>query len=168
MFDGESSSPESWFTFYEYACNENCWCSDEDKVKNMRLFLSGIAKSWSGSALSYFYEKRRLLQLADSSLPETSVVPLIIYGLSPDFQKQIQMRGPKAVGELLQGMRDLYLQGQETQRQPMTPAARNTEATQAEERRPLASWRPTATPVHFLTAQGGSDHGEELDDVTKN
>lgn len=46
MFDGESSSPESWLTFYEYACNENYWHSDEDKVKNMRLFLSGIAKSW--------------------------------------------------------------------------------------------------------------------------
>uniref|UniRef100_A0A131Z3N7 Tick transposon n=1 Tax=Rhipicephalus appendiculatus TaxID=34631 RepID=A0A131Z3N7_RHIAP len=46
MFDGESISPDSWLTFYEYACNENCWHSGEDKVKNMRLFLSGIAKTW--------------------------------------------------------------------------------------------------------------------------
>ncbi|KAH8009601.1 hypothetical protein HPB51_018446 [Rhipicephalus microplus] len=190
LFDGESSSPKSWLTFYEYECNENYWQSDEDTVKNMRLFLSRIAKSWyewrlnshsnkpwiewkaiflssfseykvllwdkaitfkyrSGPAPSYFYEKRRLLQLADSSLPETSVVALIVHGLGPDLQKQIQMRGAKTVEELLQGMRNLYLQDLGTQRQPMTPAARNTGATRAEERRPLESWRPTATSVSF-------------------
>lgn len=209
MFDGESSSPESWLTFYEYACNENYWHSDEDKVKNMRLFLSGIAKSWyelrvnahsnkpwtewkesflssfgenkvllwdkaiafkytSGSALSYFYEKRRLLQLADPSLPETSVVPLIIHGLSPDLQKQIQVRGPKTVEDLLRGMRNLYLQDLGTQRQTMTPAARCTGTTRADERRPFANWKSTATRVSFLTDQEDSCHNEELDDVTKN
>lgn len=209
MFDGDSSSPESWLTFYEYACNENYWHSDEDKVKNMRLFLSGIAKSWyelrvnahsnkpwtewkenflgsfgenkvllwdkaiafkyrSGSALSYFYEKRRLLQLADSALPETSVVPLIIHGLSPDLQKQIQVRGPKTVEELLQGMRNLYLQDSGPQRQPMMPGARCPTATRADERRPLASWKSTASPVSFLTDQGGSSQHEESGAVTKN
>ncbi|KAH7973687.1 hypothetical protein HPB49_003901 [Dermacentor silvarum] len=117
----------------------------------MRLFLSGIAKSWyelrvnahsnkpwmewkenflgsfgenkvllcdkaiafkyrSGYALSYFYEKRRLLQLAESALPELSVVPLIIHGLNSDLQKEIQVRVPRTVEELLQGMRNLYLQ----------------------------------------------------------
>lgn len=49
-------------------------------------------------------------------------------------------------------MRNLYLQDLGTQRQPMTPAARNTGATRAEERRPLASWRPTATPISFVNA----------------
>lgn len=45
-FDGSSSSPECWINFYEYACGQNNWNTDDDKVKNLRLFLDGMAKKW--------------------------------------------------------------------------------------------------------------------------
>lgn len=141
-FDGESSSPEDWIRSYEYASEKNSWHGATDRVENMRLFLTGLAKKWyelhfsthasdswdswkasflaafqenpverwdraifykyrSGKPLEYFYEKRRLLQMADSNLPESSSVPLIIHGLPKDLQKQVQLKSPKTIEELL-------------------------------------------------------------------
>lgn len=134
--------------FYEYACTKNGWVSDDDKITNLRLSLTNMAKSWFemrvvddvgetweqwkqsflsafqenaverwdraifhkyryGSVLEYFYEKRKLLQLADHSLPETSVVPLVIHGLNRDLQKQVQVRGPTTITELLSCFKEL-------------------------------------------------------------
>lgn len=45
-FDGTTSSPDAWLSFYEYACEKNYWIEDDDKIKNMRLFLTGVAKRW--------------------------------------------------------------------------------------------------------------------------
>lgn len=43
---GGSSSPDCWIKFYEYACGQNCWGTDDDKIKNLRPFLGEIAKKW--------------------------------------------------------------------------------------------------------------------------
>lgn len=151
MFDGTSSSPQGWIDFYEYACDKNFWRSDEDKVKNLRLFLCKMAKSWyelrllshaddpweqwkdsfltsfqenvvdqwdrairfkyySGSPLEYFFEKRKLLQMADASLPESSVVPLVIHGLPRELQLQVQVKAPRTVEALLQCCRELCIE----------------------------------------------------------
>lgn len=106
-----SGTAKSW---YELRVNANSnkpsteWEeSFHSSFSENKVILWGNAtglKYRSGSALSYLYEKRKLLQLADSALPVTSVVPLIIHGLSPDLQKQIQVKGPKTVQQLLQGM----------------------------------------------------------------
>ncbi|CAN7988960.1 unnamed protein product, partial [Ixodes hexagonus] len=151
-FDGHSTNPEAWLSFYEYASEKNGWRSDDDKVKNLRLFLTGMAKKWyelyltdhlndpweqwkrsfhsafqenpvekwdkaifykykAGSVMEYFYEKRRLLQLADYSLAvsESSVVPLVIHGLPKELQKQVQVKAPKTVEGLLDCFQHLCL-----------------------------------------------------------
>lgn len=45
--------------------------------------------------MEHFYEKQRLLHLADFSLPDSRVVPLVIHGLSKDLQKLILLKAPK-------------------------------------------------------------------------
>lgn len=46
-YDGSSSAnAQAWLSFYEYACGQNGWRQDLDKVMNMRLYLRGIAKTW--------------------------------------------------------------------------------------------------------------------------
>lgn len=150
VFDGSSASPQAWLGFYQYACEKNTWTSDDDKIKNLRLFLGKTAKSWyelrimehaddtweswresflvsfgenavdrwdraisfkyrGGSVSEYFFEKRRLLQMADPSLPDTSIVPLVIHGMSRNLQQQIQVKGPKTVEDLLQSCKELYV-----------------------------------------------------------
>lgn len=149
-FDGHTTNSEAWLSFYEYASEKNGWRSDDDKVKNLRLFLTGMAKKWyelhltdhlndpweqwkrsfhsafqenpvekwdkaifykykAGSVMEYFYEKRRLLQMADYSLPDTSVVPLVIHGLPKELQKQVQVKAPKTVEGLLDCFQHLCL-----------------------------------------------------------
>lgn len=44
MFDGHSSSLEGWIDFYEYASEKNGW-EEQDRIKNMRLFVTGVAKN---------------------------------------------------------------------------------------------------------------------------
>ncbi|KAG0426148.1 hypothetical protein HPB47_026724 [Ixodes persulcatus] len=148
IFDGFSSSAEAWIDFYEYAAEKNYWVTEEDWIKNMRLYLNGIDKKWydlhlrdhpaaiwsdwkdsfltsfqenaverwdraiffkfrSGSPLEYFYEKRRLLQLAEPGLPPPATVALITHGLPRDLQRQVQVRSPKSVEALLQCLQDL-------------------------------------------------------------
>lgn len=143
IFDGTSSSPHGWLTYYEYACEKNCWITDADKVKNLILYLSKMARSWyelrlpshahdswqkwkenfittfeenaverwdraisfryhGGSPLEYFFEKRRLLQVADPRLPNSSVVPLVVHGMSRDQQRQVQVKAPGTIDDLLQ------------------------------------------------------------------
>lgn len=143
IFDGTSTNPHAWLTYYEYASEKNCWIADEDKVKNLMPFLSKMARSWyelrlpshaqdswqswkenfistfqenavdrwdraiffryrGGSPLEYFFEKRRLLQTADPKLPESSVIPLMIHGMSRDQQRHVQIKAPSTVDDLLQ------------------------------------------------------------------
>lgn len=64
-------------------------------------------KQRSGSLIDYFYEKRRLLQLADPELPESSIVPLVIHGMTKECQKQVQIRSPKTVEDLLGCLKDV-------------------------------------------------------------
>lgn len=66
-------------------------------------------KHRGGSLLDYFYEKRRLLQLADSNLPETSIVPLVIHGMSRDAQRQVQAHSPKTIEDLLYSLKDVFV-----------------------------------------------------------
>lgn len=149
-FDGKTSCPSAWMGFYEYACTKNFWTADEDRITNLRLFLTGMAKKWyelrildhmdspwiewkasflesfgenpvdrwdkaifykfrSGTALEYFYEKRRLLQLADPKLSPQSTVALIVHGLPKDVQKQVQVRAPKTIEGLLQCLKELSI-----------------------------------------------------------
>lgn len=150
VFDSQSSTPEAWITFYEYACGCNNWSSDKDKVNNMRLFLSGIPKKWydmrfsrhtddtwshwkesflksfqenpieswdkaiffkfrAGSVLDYFYEKSRLLHIAEPNLPDTAIINLIIHGLPKEVQPQVLVRGPTTIEGLMDSMRNLSI-----------------------------------------------------------
>lgn len=150
-FDGTSASPQAWIDFYEYACAKNRWSTDEDKIKNLRLFLTQMAKSWyelrilshaedswdkwrrsfldsfqecavdrwdrairftyqTGSALEYFFEKRRLLQMADDALPESSIIPLVVHGMPKDLQKQVQVRSPNSVEDLHRCCKELCVE----------------------------------------------------------
>ena len=128
-FDGKSESAAAWLEFCDYATETNGWNTDEEKIKNQRVFMDGIARKWydsiimkivdfnwdywreflaafdenpvqwwekalkweyrSGSALEYYYEKQRLLILAEPSLPTRSLIALIIKGLPGEHQKQI-------------------------------------------------------------------------------
>lgn len=45
MFDGHSSTPKGLIDFYEYASEKNGW-EEQDRSKNMRRFLTGVAKKW--------------------------------------------------------------------------------------------------------------------------
>lgn len=151
VFDGTNASPQGWLHFYDYACEKNYWHTDEDKIKNMRLFLEKMAKSWyelrivehsgdtwkswkesfltsfqlnavdrwqhalsfrykSGSTLEYFFEKRRLLQIADPNLPDTSVVPLVVLGMSNDLQRQVQIKNPANIEDLLRCCGELCIE----------------------------------------------------------
>lgn len=148
IFDGEDSNPETWIQFYELACEENSWNEPYERIKNMRQFLSGLAKKWydihyaghmtdtwdewrasflaafdenpverwdraifykyrSGKPLEYFYEKRRLLHMANAKLPESAVVPLIVHGLPKELQRQVQVKSPKTIEELLGSFRNI-------------------------------------------------------------
>lgn len=148
LFDGYSSSPEGWIDFYEYASEKNLWNSEHDRIKNMRLFLTGVAKKWfelrlvdhpeaswndwkasfltsfkrnpvdrwdraifykykTGLLLEYFFEKRKLLQLAEPHLPESATIALILHGLPREIQKQVQARNLKSVEDLLQSLQDI-------------------------------------------------------------
>lgn len=150
MFDGYSSSPEGWIDFYEYASEKNFWNSEQDRIKNMRLFLTGVAKKWfelrlvdhpeeswndwkasfltsfkrnpvdrwdqaifykykTGLILEYFFEKRKLLQLAEPHLPESAIISLILHGLPREIQKQVQARNLKSVEDLLQSLQDINI-----------------------------------------------------------
>lgn len=162
-FDGESSAADTWLDFYEYACEKNRWTENSERIKNLRLFLTGNAKKWyelrvcehtndswdmwkesfrtsfeknaverwdkaifykhrGGSLLDYFYEKRRLLQLADSNLPETSIIPLVIHGMSKDAQRQVQAQSPKTVEDLLYSLKGVFVDHSTTygQQRPLT------------------------------------------------
>lgn len=46
LLDGQSCSPEGWIEFHEYASEKNYWTTDEDRIKNHRLFLTGMATKW--------------------------------------------------------------------------------------------------------------------------
>lgn len=148
LFDGTTSSPVAWIQFYEYACSNNHWITDSDRINNLRVYLSGNAKKWyelrmaenankpwadwrasfirafdlnpverwdqaiffkhkEGTLVDYFYEKRRLLQLADPNLPESSIVPLIIHGMTKAVQRQVLPRAPTTAEELLHALRDV-------------------------------------------------------------
>lgn len=65
-------------------------------------------KQRSSSLIDYFYEKRRLLLLADPTLPESSIVPLVIHGMTKECQRQVQIRSPKTVEDLLGCLKDVY------------------------------------------------------------
>lgn len=149
-FDGESTRPETWIKFYEHACEDNSWQESSERIRNMRPFLTGLARKWyelhyaghetdtwdewkssflaafdenpverwdraifykfrSGKPLEYFYEKRRLLQMANPELPESAIVPLIIHGLPKELQRQAQVQSPKTVEELLVSIRNLSI-----------------------------------------------------------
>lgn len=180
VFDGSNASPQNWLNFYQYACEKNKWTSDEDKVKNLRLFLEKMAKAWyelrimehaegtweswresflasfqenavdrwdraicfkyrDGSVLEYFFEKRRLLQMADFDLPESSVIPLVIHGFSTNLQRQVQVRGPKTIEDLLQACKELCVE-----RSPILNRTNCWEQTTSHGRQfgSHPSWRP--------------------------
>lgn len=46
LSDGQSCSPEGSIDFYGYASEKNFWTMDEDHIKNITLFLTGMAKKW--------------------------------------------------------------------------------------------------------------------------
>lgn len=192
-----STSPQAWVDFYEYACEKNNWITDSDKVKNLRLFLTGMPKKWyelkiceqkddtwlnwkesflssfqenavdrwdraiffkyrSGSPLEYFYEKRKLLQLADSALPESSVVPLMVHGLSRDLQKQVLIKGPTTVMDLLKCFKELCVERFPTP--PRAPAQIRKASA------PLSDFRPprdfsTSIPhtVNYMDPSNGTE-----------
>lgn len=147
-FDSTSGNPEAWISFFEYACKQNGWDTDEQRVKHMLPFLSGIARKWyelriighecdawstwkesfissfrgsplerwdqaifyryrSGPVIEYFFEKRRLLLLAEPDLPLTSVITLVIHGLPRELQRQVQARAPKTLETLRQSLQDM-------------------------------------------------------------
>lgn len=59
--------------------------------------------------MDYFYEKRRLLQLANPNLPESSILPLIINNLMKAVQRQVLPRALTTVEELLHALRDVCI-----------------------------------------------------------
>lgn len=49
IYDGSSSmSAQAWLDFYEYACDQNFWNHDRDKIMHMRFYVGGVAKTWHG------------------------------------------------------------------------------------------------------------------------
>ena len=147
-FDGKSESAAAWLEFYGYATERNGWNTDEEKIKNQRVFLDGIARKWydsmimktvdfdwnhwreeflaafdenpvqlweralkweyrSGSTLEYYYEKQRLLALAEPNLPTRSLIALIIKGLPGEHQKQILSQNPTTEKELFSSIKNL-------------------------------------------------------------
>lgn len=148
VFDGRSIGASHWISTYEYACEQNGWTSDNDKIANLGNFLSTTAKKWyefrvlqrrndpwiswkksflssfepnlvarwdeainlryhGGPLTDYYFEKLRLLQLAEPRLPDSSVVALTLHGLPSELRQMAQIRGPKTSEEVLQCFSDL-------------------------------------------------------------
>lgn len=146
-FDG-TTSPDSWMSFFEHACQRNGWLTDDDKIDNLRLSLGGCARKWydtrhaanrqaswqswkdnflvsfgedyvgrwddaithkyaGGPLVEYYFEKLRLLQLAEPNLPERSVVALLLHGLPTHTQQMVKIRGARDPEALLQCLREI-------------------------------------------------------------
>lgn len=77
----------------------------------------------SGSPVEYYFEKLRLLQLAEPNLPDLSAVALLLLGFPNDVRHVLQIRSPQQPEDLLHCIRDLggYIQPPRTQTmQPYT------------------------------------------------
>lgn len=48
--------------------------------------------------------------MADPNLPDTSIIPLVTHGLSKDFQRQIQIKNPATMEELIHCCRELCVE----------------------------------------------------------
>lgn len=46
LFGGQSTKSEAWLSFYDYACEKSDWILDEERIKNIGLFLIRMAKKW--------------------------------------------------------------------------------------------------------------------------
>lgn len=172
-FDGVAC-PEAWLSFYEYACEKNYWTTEDDKKKNMRLFLSGVAKKWydlqitnftgswqswkenflksfrenpveswdkaifwkykGGSLIEYFYEKQRLLRVAEPKMPQSSIVSLIIHGLPKELQKQVQVQSPTSVESLLEAFRHVSVDPRKWDPTLTTPNPDNRQLRKSDDR----------------------------------
>ncbi|KAG0431791.1 hypothetical protein HPB47_021437, partial [Ixodes persulcatus] len=158
MFDGYSSSPEGWIDFYEYASEKNMrlfltgigkkWFElrlvdhpeaswNDWKASFFTSFKRNPVDRWdqaifykykTGLILEYFFEKRKLLQLAEPHLLESAIISLILQGLPREIQKQVQARNLKSVEDLLQGLQDINISSNPIDRSfppravaPMTP-----------------------------------------------
>lgn len=94
-------------------------------------------KYQSGSPLEYFFEKRKLLQMADANLPDTSIIPLVMHGMSRDLQRQVQVRNPKKVEDLMYCCKELFV---EQPRTPSRPPGTGQGPPQGHRFGPTTSW----------------------------
>ncbi|XP_075740218.1 uncharacterized protein LOC142786417 [Rhipicephalus microplus] len=95
---------------------ETCILEDSDdswsqwRKKFLTAFRSNPVERWNTALnfkseqsclVEYFFEKRRLLKLAEPLLPSTAVVALIMHGLHTNVLKQVQILSPKTLDDLL-------------------------------------------------------------------
>lgn len=59
--------------------------------------------------LEYSFEKRPHLHSANSTLPDTSVVQLILHGVTRDCQRQVQGGTPVTVEDLVHALKDVCI-----------------------------------------------------------
>ncbi|KAH8019294.1 hypothetical protein HPB51_018689 [Rhipicephalus microplus] len=45
-FDGDSTRPDTWIKFHENACENNSWQASSQRIRDMCLFLTGLARKW--------------------------------------------------------------------------------------------------------------------------
>ncbi|XP_023217350.1 uncharacterized protein LOC111619765 [Centruroides sculpturatus] len=48
-YDGKSEEARIWIISYEHACASHKWVTDEQKIRNLRNYLEGIAVKWYNS-----------------------------------------------------------------------------------------------------------------------
>lgn len=109
-----SATAKKWYEFRILQQDRGTWSSWKESF--LSSFSDNVVERWnaaidfkysSGSLVEYYFEKVRLLRLAEAHLPEKSFVALTLHGLPSDLRQMIQIRGPKRGEELLQCLRDL-------------------------------------------------------------
>lgn len=60
-----------------------------------------------GSLLEYCLEKRRLLRMAEPELSSLAVIALVMLGLSLSIRKQVQLKAPDTIDDLMRCLKNL-------------------------------------------------------------
>lgn len=103
-----------WYEICIQEDSDHSW--SQWKKKLLTAFGSNPVHRWStalnfkskqSSLVEYFFEKRRLLKLAEPLLPSTAVVALIMHGLHTEVLKQVQIRSPRTLDDLLECLQNI-------------------------------------------------------------
>lgn len=168
-----SGIARKWYDLHLAKCSGDTWSQWKDSF--LKAFRENPIESWDraiffkyrgGSILDYFYEKSRLLNIAEPDLPEKAMINLIIHGLPKETQSQVLISEPTTSEGLLDSMRNISIRSY---------PPRNTEGVP--QPRPSGRPRPPMAPGAYerpaasiqqgnaVTASDGNETCQQLENA---